>query len=33
MPASVLSGNLVVDTFFMSGDEILAQTKYRIYYI
>ena len=24
MPAEVLSGNLVVDTFFMSGEQILA---------
>lgn len=33
MPAEMLSGNLVVDTFFKSGDAVLAQTKYRIYYI
>ena len=33
MPAEVLSGNLVVDTYFKQGDVILAQTKYRVFYV
>ena len=33
MPAELLSGNLVVDTYFKSGDTIIAQSKYRIYYV
>lgn len=33
MPAEVLSGNLVVKSYFMSGEEVLAQTEYRIYYL
>lgn len=34
MSAEVLSGNLVVDTLFLSGeDKILAHTKYRVYYV
>ena len=32
IPAEVLSGNLVVDTFFLSGEHVLSQTKYRIFY-
>lgn len=33
MSADVLSGNLVVDTYFKSGDKILAQAKYRVFYV
>lgn len=34
MPAEVLSGNLVVDTLFLSNeDKVLAHTKYRVYYV
>ena len=32
IPAEVLSGNLVVETLFMSGDHIIHKTFYRIFY-
>ena len=33
IPAAVLSGNLLVETLFMSGQTTLAKTEYRIFYI
>ncbi|TNV75445.1 hypothetical protein FGO68_gene17304 [Halteria grandinella] len=32
MPAEVLSGNLVVETLFMSGDTVVHRSFYRIFY-
>lgn len=32
LPAEILSGNLVVDTYFLQGEDVLAHTKYRIFY-
>ena len=33
MPAEVLSGNLVVDTFFLAKEKVIAHTQYRIFYV
>ncbi len=32
LPAEVLSGNLLVETFFLSGDHIVHRSNYRVYY-
>ena len=32
MTKEMLSGNLVCETLFREGDEIIASTKYRVYY-
>ena len=33
LSAEMLSGNLVVNTYFKSGDQVLAHTQYRVYYV
>mgnify|MGYP003848189929 CR=1 FL=1 len=33
MPAEVLSGNLIVDTFFCVKGVAFAQQKYRVFYV
>ncbi len=32
LPASVLSGNLVIETSFFSGDELIGRAVVRVYY-
>ena len=32
IPAEVLSGNLIVETLFLSGENVIHKTFYRIYY-
>jgi retinal rod rhodopsin-sensitive cGMP 3',5'-cyclic phosphodiesterase subunit delta len=33
MPAEELSGNLVIETVFYDGDDLIAQTKVRLFYV
>ena len=32
LPAEVLSGNLLVETFFFSGESVVHKSNYRVYY-
>ena len=33
MPASMLSGNIVIETIFFNGTEIVSRSKVRIFYV
>ena len=33
MPASVLSGNIVIETIFFNGSNIVSKSKVRVYYV
>ena len=33
MPAEVLSGNLIAETYFMAGDQVIAQLTFKIFYV
>ena len=33
MPASLLSGNIVIETIFFNGHDIVSRSKVRVYYV